>query len=148
MKRQGTWFVPTLAIYYKDNADPNTPDGRRDRARWAAHEVSFKKAMAAGVKIAFGTDIGGFDWKEPIAQEFSVMVRLGMGPMEAIRCATSHAAELLDMQGQIGTIAPGAYADIIAVNGDPLSQINLLENVQFVMKDGKVYKSEGHFEAH
>jgi imidazolonepropionase-like amidohydrolase len=141
MKRQGTWYVPTLAIYYLDNADPATEDGKRDKARWSAHEVSFKKAMAAGVKIAFGTDVGGFDWKQPIAQEFPVMVRLGMSPMEAIKCATQHAAELLGMEGQIGTIAPGAFADVIAVNGDPLSHIDLLEDVQFVMKDGAIYKS-------
>ena len=145
MKRQGTWYVPTLAIYYKDNADANTPEGRRDRARWSAHEISFKKARAAGLKIAFGTDVGGFDWKQPIAQEFPVMVKLGMTPMEAIRCATQHGAELLEMQGQIGTIAPGAFADVIAVSGDPLSDIGVLENVQFVMKEGRVYKANGHF---
>jgi len=146
MKRQGTWYVPTLAIYYLDNADPNTEEGKRDKARWSAHEVSFKKAMAAGVKIAFGTDVGGFDWKQSIAQEFPVMVRLGMSPMDAIKCATGHAAELLDMEGQVGTIAPGAYADIVAVNGDPLAHIDILENVQFVMKNGTVYKSGGQWQ--
>ena len=147
MKRQGTWYVPTLAIYYLENADPNTEEGKRDRARWSAHEVSFKKAMAAGLKIAYGTDVGGFDWKQPDAQEFPVMVRLGMQPMEAIKCATQHAAELLEMQGQIGTIAPGAYADIVAVDGDPLAKIDILENVQFVMKDGAVYKTAGQWQA-
>jgi imidazolonepropionase-like amidohydrolase len=148
MKRQGTWYVPTLAIYYLDNADPNTEDGKRDRERWRAHEVSFKKAMAAGIKIAYGTDVGGFDWKQPDAQEFPVMVRLGMSPMEAIKCATQHAAELLEMQGKIGTIAPGAYADIVAVDGDPLAKIDILESVQFVMKDGVVYKAAGHWQEH
>ncbi len=148
MKRQGTWYVPTLAIYYLENADPNTEEGKRDRARWSAHEVSFKKAMAAGLKIAYGTDVGGFDWKQADAQEFPVMVRLGMPPMEAIQCATKHAAELLEMEGQIGTIAPGAYADVIAVDGDPLAHIEVLENVQFVMKDGKVYKAGGHWDGH
>jgi imidazolonepropionase-like amidohydrolase len=145
MKRQGTWYVPTLAIYYQGNADPNTEEGKRDRARWSAHEVSFKKAMAAGVKIAFGTDVGGFDWKQSIAQEFPVMVKLGMTPMQAIKCATQNAADLLDAEGQVGAIAPGASADVIAVDGDPLAQIDLLQKVQFVMKDGTVYKSAGQW---
>jgi imidazolonepropionase-like amidohydrolase len=66
-----------------------------------------------------------------------------MSPLEAIKSATSRAAEMLDMEGQIGVIAPGAYADIIAVNGDPLRDVKTLENVQFVMKDGSVFKTEG-----
>jgi imidazolonepropionase-like amidohydrolase len=106
------------------------------------HEVSFPKALHAGVKIVFGTDIGGIPWSEPIAQEFPHMVELGMSPMEAIKSATSRAAEMLDMQGQIGVITPGAYADIVALSGDPLSDIKILENVQFVMKDGKVFRNE------
>ena len=148
MKRQGTWYVPTLAIYYLENADPNTEDGKRDKARWSAHEISFKKAMAAGLKIAFGTDVGGFDWKQSIAQEFPVMVRLGMAPMQAIQCATGRASELLDMQGEIGTIAPGAYADVIAVKDDPLAHVEGLKEVQFVMKDGIVYKASGQWQSH
>ena len=91
----------------------------------------------------FGTDIGGIPWTEPIAQEFSRMVEFGMSPTDAIKSATSRAAEMLDMEGQIGVIAPGAYADIIAVNGDPVRDIKVLENVQFVMKDGKVFTTEG-----
>jgi imidazolonepropionase-like amidohydrolase len=70
------------------------------------------------------------------------MVELGMSPMEVIKSATSRAAEMLDLQGQIGVIAPGAYADIVALSGDPLSDIKTLENVQFVMKDGKVFRNE------
>jgi imidazolonepropionase-like amidohydrolase len=70
------------------------------------------------------------------------VVELGMSPMAAIQSATSRAAEMLDMPGQLGTIAPGAYADVIAVNGDPLADIKILQNVQFVMKDGKVFKNE------
>jgi imidazolonepropionase-like amidohydrolase len=67
------------------------------------------------------------------------MVSFGMAPMEAIKCATSHAAELLDMQGELGVIAPGAYADIVAVNGDPLKSIDVLKDVRFVMKNGAVF---------
>jgi imidazolonepropionase-like amidohydrolase len=90
----------------------------------------------------FGTDIGGLPWTYPMAREFSYMAELGMSPMDAIKTATSRAAEMLDMDGQIGVIAPGAYADIVAVDGDPLRDIKALENVKFVMKDGKVFKNE------
>src|SRR5437867_1722588 len=140
MVRQGTWLVPTLSVYYDHNSPPDTPAGQRDRKRVAVHGPSFQKAMKAGVKIAFGTDVGGFSWDEPIAQEFGRMVEFGMSPMDAIRSATSRAAELLDMTGDIGVIASGAYADVIAVNGDPLRDVNALKNVAFVMKDGTVFK--------
>jgi len=142
MLKQGTWYCPTLSAYYHDWAPADTPEGQRDRKRASVHEASFPKAVHAGVKIVFGTDIGGIPWSEPIAQEFPVMVRLGMSPMDAIKSATSRAAEMLDMQGQIGLIAPGAYADIVAVSDDPLRDIKVLQNVQFVMKDGKVFRSE------
>ena len=141
MVKQGTWYVPTISVYYTDWSPAETPAGKRDRLRASLHEPSFRKAMKAGVKIAFGTDMGGIPWSEPIAQEFSRMTDLGMPQMEAIQSATSRAALLLDMEGEIGAIAPGAYADIIAVEGDPLHDIKALENVQSVMKDGKVFKT-------
>jgi imidazolonepropionase-like amidohydrolase len=142
MLKQGTWYCPTLSAYYHDWAAADTAEGQRDRKRAAVHEVSFPKALHAGVKIVFGTDIGGIPWSEPIAQEFPRMVDLGMPPMDAIKSATSRAAEMLDMPGQIGMIAPGAYADVIAVSGDPLQDIKTLQNVQFVMKDGRVFRNE------
>jgi imidazolonepropionase-like amidohydrolase len=142
MLKQGTWYCPTLSAYYHDWAPADTPEGERDRKRAAVHEVSFPKALHAGVKIVFGTDIGGIPWSEPIAQEFPHMVDLGMSPMDAIKSATSRAAEMLDMQGQIGVVAPGAYADIIAVMEDPVRDIKSLQNVQFVMKDGKIFRNE------
>ncbi len=142
MAKQGTWYVPTLAVYYGDWAPEDTPDGQRDRKRASIHEESFKKALKAHLKIVFGTDIGGIPWTEPIAQEFSYMVKFGMSPMDAIRSATSRAAELLDQQGQIGEIRPGAFADIVAVEGDPLADIKLLEQVHFVMRGGKIFKNE------
>jgi len=142
MAKQGTWYVPTLAVYYGDWAPENTPDGQRDRKRASVHEESFKKALKAHLKIAFGTDIGGIPWTESIAQEFSYMVKFGMTPMDAIRSATSRAAELLEQQGQLGEIRAGAFADIVAVDGDPLADIKELERVRFVMKDGKVFKGE------
>jgi len=142
MLKQGTWYCPTLSAYYHDWAPGDTPEGERDRKRVAVHEVSFPKALHAGVKIVFGTDIGGIPWSEPMAQEFPHMVELGMSPMDAIKSATSRAADMLDMQGQIGVIAPGAYADIIAVADDPVRDIKSLQNVGFVMKDGKVSRNE------
>jgi len=142
MLKQGTWYVPTLSPYYYDWAPADTPNGQRDRLRAAVHEPSFKKALKAGVKIVFGTDMGGIPWTDPIAQEFPRMVSFGMSPMDAIQSATSRAAVMLDMEGKIGVVAPGAFADIVAVTGDPLRDIKLLESVQFVMKDGKVFRGK------
>jgi imidazolonepropionase-like amidohydrolase len=95
MARQGTWYCPTLSPYYEDWDPADTPGGKRDRARAAVHEISFKKALQAHLKIVFGTDIGGMPWTESIAREFGRMVGLGMTPMEAIQSATSRSAELL-----------------------------------------------------
>ena len=142
MVKQGTWYCPTLAAYYHDWAPEDTPGGRRDRQRVAVHGVSFQKAVKAGVKIVFGTDMGGIAWTEPMAQEFPRMTEFGMSPLDAIRSATSRAAEMLEMAGQVGVLAPDAYADIIAVDGDPLRDINALGNVRFVMKDGQVFRNE------
>jgi imidazolonepropionase-like amidohydrolase len=146
MLKQGTWYCPTLAVYSYHPAPEGTPDGIRDRKRVEVHGPSFQKAMKAGVKIVFGTDVGGFPWTDPIAQEFSLMVGFGMSPMEAIRSATSRPAVMLDMQGKIGVVAPGAFADIIALSENPLQKIKAMENVGFVMKDGSVFKDQitGH----
>lgn len=142
MVKQGTWYCPTLGVYYTDWGPADTPGGQRDRKRASVHGPSFQKALKAGVKIVFGTDMGGIPWTEPIAEEFPRMVELGMSPMDAINSATSRAAEMLDMQGQIGVVSLGALADIIAVSGDPQRDIKALGNVPFVMKDGKVFKNE------
>ena len=142
MVKQGTWYCATLAAYYHDWSPADTPAGQRDRQRVAAHGVSFQKALKAGVKIVFGTDMGGILWTEPMAQEFPRMAEFGMSPAEIIKSATSRAAEMLDMTGQIGVVAPGAFADVIAVNGDPLHDINALGSVTFVMKDGGVFRNE------
>jgi imidazolonepropionase-like amidohydrolase len=94
------------------------------------------------VKIAFGTDVGGFAWTIDPAKEFAYMVKWGMTPAEAIEAATARAAELLDMQDKIGTVEAGKFADIVAVPGDPLADVTLLEKVDFVMKGGVVYKGK------
>jgi len=142
MLKQGTWYVPTLSVYYTDWAPADTEAGKRDRLRASVHEPSFRKALKAGVKIVFGTDMGGIPWTEPVAQEFSRMVEFGMTPMDAIQSATSRAATMLEMDGKIGVVAPGAYADITAVNADPLRDIKALEKVDFVMKDGQIFRSQ------
>jgi imidazolonepropionase-like amidohydrolase len=90
----------------------------------------------------FGTDMGGMPWTEPIAQEFGKMVGMGMAPMEAIQSATSRAAEMLEMKGEIGVLAPSAYAEVIAVSGDPLKDIGELEHVRFVMHNGSIFKND------
>jgi imidazolonepropionase-like amidohydrolase len=141
MVKQGTWYCPTLSVYFGHWAPEDTPAGRRDRKRVEVHGPSFQKAMKAGVKIVFGTDVGGFSWSEPIAQEF-LRMELGMSPAAAIRAATSAPAEMLGMAGQLGVVAPGAYADLVAVRRDPLTDIRELERVGFVMKDGAVFKDE------
>lgn len=142
MKTQGTWYCPTLAPYYGDWAPADTPGGKRDRARAAVHEISFRKALQAHLKIVYGTDMGGIPWTEPMGQEFGRMVSMGMTPMDAIQSATVRASEMLDMKGEIGVVATGAYADIIAVNGDPLKDVGELEHVHFVMHNGAVFKRE------
>ncbi len=142
MARQGTWYCPTLSPYYDDWAPADTPEGKRDRARAMLHETSFRKALQAHLKIVYGTDMGGIPWSEPLAQEFRRMVTLGMSPMDAIYAATSRAAEMLEMKGEIGVLAPGAFADVIAVSGDPLKDIGELEHVRFVMHDGAVFKND------
>lgn len=103
-------------------------------------ESTFKKAMDLGVKIAYGTDIGGYDWKLPQAKDFEYFVQWGMSPVKAIQTATTTAAALLDKQGKIGEIIPGAFADIIALKKDPTKDIKALQDVRWVMKAGVVYK--------
>src|SRR5438552_1640525 len=142
MVKQGTWYCPTFTAYYWWHAPEDTPQGKRDRARVNLHGPSFRKALKAGVKIAFGDDMGSMPWSEPIAAEFNREIEFGMTPMQAIQSATSKAAEMLDREGELGIVAPGALADIVAVSGDPLQDINVLKNVGFVMKEGKVFKNE------
>jgi imidazolonepropionase-like amidohydrolase len=104
---------------------------------------NFPKAIKKGVKIALGTDAGGFDWKQlNEAKEFEYYVQYGMTPMQAIRTGTSVAAELLGWSDKTGTIEAGKWADIVAVGGDPLKDITELQRVKFVMKGGAVYKNE------
>lgn len=98
--------------------------------------------MSYGVKIAYGTDIGGYDWNEPQTKDFEYFIQYGMHPLQAIQTATINAAELLEQTGLIGELIPGAFADIIAVKENPITNIKVLGDVKWVMKDGKVYKQD------
>jgi imidazolonepropionase-like amidohydrolase len=146
MKTKGIWLVPTLYVYKTVEAeDLKASHGMVSRA--SVHEVSFKKALAAGMKIAFGTDAGPFPHGTQ-AIEFEYMVNYGMTPLQAIQAATIDAAQVLDAYHRtnwsqnIGAIEPGKYADIIAVTGNPLENIKLLEHVGFVMKGGEVVRND------
>jgi imidazolonepropionase-like amidohydrolase len=103
---------------------------------------AFNKAVKKGVKIVFGTDAGGFPWTENEAKEFNYMVKYGMTPMQAIQSATINAATMLGATDDLGSIEPGRSADLIAVAGDPMTAISLMEHVSFVMKSGRVVKRQ------
>jgi imidazolonepropionase-like amidohydrolase len=114
---------------------------QHDRQLGELHRQNFRKAVNAGLKMSFGTDAGVCPYDRSVRQ-FAFMVRYGMTPMQAIQSATVNAADLLGHSDVIGSIQPGKFADLVAVNGDPLQDISLLEHVQFVMKDGKIYKQQ------
>jgi imidazolonepropionase-like amidohydrolase len=140
MAARGVYYVPTIYVG-EYVAQGRAAEGATVWLEMSKiHEGTFRRAMKAGVKIAFGTDVGGFAWTEDPAKEFSYMVKWGMTPAQAIHAATVTASELLGMQDEIGTIEPGKYADIVAVPGDPLKDISVMEKVDFVMKGGVVEK--------
>ena len=134
----GTFWCPTLYVYSAEPGLDRFGQAFMDGIR-ARHRQAFRAALEAGVKIAFGTDAGGFEAGEN-AKEFKVMVDYGMTPVDAIRSATVRGAELLRKDNDLGRVAPGCFADIIAVHGNPLEDITALEKVAFVMKDGVVVK--------
>lgn len=140
MLAKGIWYVPTLFVG-EYVAEGRAKEGARI---WVdmidIHHQTFQRALKAGLKIAYGTDIGGFDWKINDAVQFPSMVKNGMAPAQAIKSATSDAAQLLRMSDQIGSVEVGKLADIIAVPGDPMQDVGLLQKVDFVMKDGVVYR--------
>jgi imidazolonepropionase-like amidohydrolase len=140
MVKKGTFLVPTLYVYELiRKEDLEVSGGKNSRA--AIHEISFKKALAAGVKIAFGTDAGPFPHGTQ-AKEFEYMVKFGMTPAQAILSSVHEAAVLMDWQNEVGSVEPGKYADLIAVSGNPLEDITELERVKFVMKGGEVVKND------
>jgi imidazolonepropionase-like amidohydrolase len=141
MARKGVYWVPTITV------GVYVAPGRGGNWQKMAdlQRENFAKALKKGVKIALGTDAGGFDWKAlNQAKEFEYYVQYGMTPMQAIRSGTVTAAELLGWSDKLGTIEAGKWADLVAVGGDPLKDIKEVENVKFVMKGGVVYKNEVH----
>ena len=112
-----------------------------DRELGELQRTNFTKAVKAGMKMSFGTDAGVCKY-EYSSRQFAFMVKYGMTPMQAIQSATSNAADLLGKADLLGSLKAGKYADVIAVNGDPLTDIHVIEHVAFVMKEGKVYKNE------
>jgi imidazolonepropionase-like amidohydrolase len=142
MAEKGVYWCPTIYVTVY------VAEGRAaaGNAVWKAmvglERDAFALAVKKGIKIAYGTDAGGYSWSENQAKEFSYMVRYGMSPIQAIRSATIVAAELLQAERDLGAIESGRYADIIAVTGDPAQDISELERVRFVMKGGRVIKDE------
>ena len=135
--KKGVYWVPTITV------GAYVAPGRG--GNWTkmvdTEKLAFQKALQKGVKVALGTDAGGFDWKElNQAKEFEYYVEYGMTPMQAIRSGTIVAAELLGWGDKLGTIEAGKWADLVAVGGDPLKDIRQLQRVEFVMKGGTVYK--------
>jgi len=143
LKKNGTYIVPTLYLmdWNRENLGKrNAPDYvvRKMQAVSAVGQDTLKKAFAAGVKVAFGTDAAVYPHGLN-AHEFAVYVRLGMSPLQAIQTATIHGADLLGWSSKIGTLEAGKWADLIAVEGDPLTDVTVtINNVRWVMKGGAV----------
>ena len=140
-KEHGTYL--DMDIYDDEciQSDKTTPKDflEHDAALGEAQRQNFRKAVKAGVKMSFGTDAGVCPY-DAAPKQFAFMVKYGMTPMQAIQAATSNAADLLRKSELLGSIKAGKYADIVAVQGNPLEDIRVIEHVKFVMKDGKVYK--------
>lgn len=148
MVQHGTWLVPTLmagdqAMQLVDAGRLPPPIAAKARAIVPRVQTSFRMAVKAGVRIALGTDAGVFQHGKN-AHEFTLMVRYGMTPMQSIQAGTLSAATLLGRESDVGSLAAGKLADIVAVKGDPLQDITTLEHVDFVMKGGAVFKRDGN----
>ncbi len=146
MKTKGTFLVPTVgvidALVERHKNDPGTPEQRQHfEAFLQGIQQEIQMAMSLGVKIASGFDAAEADGQGKNVDELIALTKHGMRPLEAIRAATVNAAELLSWQDKVGALEPGHYADVIAVDGDPLADITVLQRVQFVMKGGVAVKA-------
>jgi imidazolonepropionase-like amidohydrolase len=143
MVSKGIWFVPTPFVAIYDNEWRAQREGKQpsqDTPGLKIEEDTFRRALQAGVKIAFGTDVGAFEWDMSPARQLVTMVKWGMTPAQALRSVTASGAELMGMQNDIGTLEPGKFADIIAISGNPLQDISVMQKTSFVMKGGVVFK--------
>jgi imidazolonepropionase-like amidohydrolase len=146
MKKDGTYLVPTLYLgdWFLDNAESvHVPPEMIAKGRAVIPEArkNIAHAFASGVKVAFGTDAAVYPHGLN-AREFAVMVKLGLTPLQSIQAATVNAADLLGWTDKVGAVEPGKWADLVAVEGDPLQDVTTLERVKFVMKGGAVIKNE------
>jgi imidazolonepropionase-like amidohydrolase len=146
MKEHGTYLVPTLYLgdWMMENAEQtHMPPPLMAKAREVipAARQNIAHAFTSGVKVAFGTDAAVYPHGLN-GREFAVMVKLGLTPLQAIQAATVNAADLLGWSGKVGSLEPGAWADVVAVDGDPVKDVTTLERVKFVMKGGEVVKNE------
>lgn len=139
MVQKGIYYVPTIFCTVQLMEEGWQGSAPRRQQMNTIHEQTFRRALQAGVRIAFGSDNGGFDWNVNAAREFAWLVKFGMTSEQALRSATVAAADLLGWSDRVGTIQKGKLADIVAVPGDPLADITRLEHVRFVMKNGVVY---------
>jgi len=145
-KERGTYLdmdVYDEECIQEDGRNGNVPKDflEHDAQLGQIQRDNFRKAVQAGVKLSFGTDAGICPYGTA-AKQFAMMVRYGMTPMQAIQAATVNAADLLGKSNLVGSLKPGKYADLIAVGGDPLANVSVLENIDFVMKEGRVYKQK------
>ena len=146
MKQRGTYLVPTSYLYdwYKDNGHLPALYAQKMKDTTAVARANHKRAIAAGVKVALGTDAAVYPHGLN-AHELEVYVReYGMSPVAALQTATLNAADLMGWTDRTGALEPGKWADIIAVSADPLHDITTTQHVRFVMKSGVIYKDEAH----
>jgi imidazolonepropionase-like amidohydrolase len=148
MKERGTWYVPTIIAGYFVSTKAKVPGYYPPQVAAKAAAIgplilgTAGRAYRAGVKIAFGTDAAVYPHGQN-AHEFELMVQAGMPPMFVLQAATTHAAELLKHDKDLGSLTAGKFADLVAVPGNPLDDISLMKRVTFVMKDGVIYKQDG-----
>ena len=139
MKERGTFAVPTFTIFEYFAKHETGAAADRERQMLELHAQEFKRQIAAGIPFAMGSDVGPFPHGTQ-AREFELMVQYGMTPLAAIQAGTLGGARLLGWENEVGALRPGYLADIVAVPGDPLHDITVLQKVSFVMKGGQIYK--------
>ena len=147
MEEHHTWLVPTLYCFQHDMetglSKGRDPDSfAKGQEIMAAQGPAFKLALAHHIRIVYGVDDDDVD--ESVSREFGALVRGGLSPLGALQAATINAATMLEKDKDVGSIEPGKYADIVAVKGDPLSDITVMEHVSFVMQGGKIIKDPEH----